>query len=78
MAKVTYLGPADEFRVSEDAKPIGKGDEVTLTEAQLRILVRNGHRFDTSDKGAAAVIDEAQALVEAERDAKARAAAAKK
>jgi hypothetical protein len=73
-----YRGPAKTFRVAEGAEPIGKGDKVTLTNAQVRLLMKSGHVFKADSAVAQATIDAGRGDMEAERRRLEAEAAAKK
>lgn len=45
-----YDGPAKTFRVAAGAEPLGRGDKVSLTNAQVRALVKAGHFFSADSQ----------------------------
>jgi hypothetical protein len=46
-AKVVWLGnnTADFLKANENAEPIRVGEEIALTQAQVKALEERGHRF---------------------------------
>lgn len=60
----TYDGPAKTFRAAAGADPIGRGDKVSLTNAQVRALVQAGHSFSADSQVGNETIE---AAVEAQR-----------
>jgi len=62
-----YAGPATTFRSGDGEKPIGQGDKVTLTNGQIRTLIRLGHRFTAEGKDGESAIAAAQQAIQADR-----------
>lgn len=74
----TYAGPAAQFRVTEDADPVGPGGKVSLTGKQVRALARSGNRFKAASQVGQDILDAVGAAAQAERARLEAEAAAKK
>lgn len=63
----TYLGPAKTFRVVAGADPAAPGDPVSLTGAQVKALVKAGHRFSADSQVGNDTLDAAREAQRVER-----------
>lgn len=62
-----YLGPAKTFRVLAGADPLGPGETVSLTNAQVRALIRADHRFSADSQVGNDTLDAAREAQRVER-----------
>lgn len=74
----TYRGPARTLRLEPGGDPLGPGDKVTLTDRQVRALMRADHQFEPEGKEAEATIAAALEARRVERQRLEAEAAARK